>query len=146
MGAPAEKGGIWGNSPRALLLGGLALAILVAAVLVATMAGGRAPAETGGEVTGDLSGSNDPADDSNASPSGRTVDGAATGMIEHADDPVATGVDRACSMFRDGATVEQFTAWFEADVGTVGPTEQELIQVIMVQALTETCPEVIPKG
>jgi hypothetical protein len=118
----------------------------VAAVLVATMAGGRPSDETGGEVPGDLSGSSDPSDGSSASSSGRAGDGAAAGMIEHADDPVATGVDRACSMFRDGATVEQFTAWFEADVGTVGPAEQVLVQAIVVQALTETCPEVIPTG
>jgi len=61
-----------------------------------------------------------------------------------AEDPVEAGALVACTEFRDGATVVQFAAWFEAEFETVGPEEEELFQAIVLHALTQSCPEVIP--
>jgi hypothetical protein len=49
-------------------------------------------------------------------------------------------------MFGEGATVKDFAAWFEAEIGDVGQAEEELFQAIIVEALTEACPEVVSTG
>ena len=134
--------------PRLLLLGGLALAVLVAALFVAVLAIGDTPQAD--PATGPSSGSEtDPGhdiEDAAQSSDGFALVGSVSGQIGSSDDPLTAGVGVACAMFGDGATVKAFAAWFEADIGAVGQAEEELFQAIIVEALTETCPEVVSTG
>ena len=61
-----------------------------------------------------------------------------------AEDPVEAGAVLVCDQFRNGATVVQVASWFETQVETVGPEEEALFQAIVLHALTESCPEVVP--
>jgi hypothetical protein len=134
--------------PRLLLLGGLALAVLVAALFVAVLATGETPQAI--PATGPASGSEtDPDHDTEdaAKPSdGLALAGTVAGQIGSSDDPLTAGVGVACEMFGEGATVKDFAAWFEAEIGDVGQAEEELFQAIIVEALTEACPEVVSTG
>jgi len=134
--------------PRLLLLGGLALAVLVAALFVAVLAIGETPQAN--PATGPATGSEtDPGHDTEdavQSSDGFALVGSVAGQIGSSDDPLTAGVGVACEMFGDGATVKDFAAWFEADIGAVGQAEEELFQAIIVEALTETCPEVVSTG
>ena len=119
---------------RTLLLGGLAGAVLVTAtlLLVLTLRSGESPGPEAGDTQ-----------DGVVTAQGTGSPGIGSGVIGSADDPVGVGVNTACAMFREGATVEDFAVWFEADIGEVGPADEELFRVILLEALTETCPEVI---
>jgi hypothetical protein len=122
---------------RMLLLGGLSGAVLIAAALIlATMLGGGAPVEGPGALGSDSGvspGSSPQSQDSNLG----------VGVIGSSQDPKILGVETACAMFLDGATVDDFAVWFEADIGAVGPAEEDLFHAIVLEALTEECPEVI---
>jgi hypothetical protein len=113
-----------------LLLGGLVLSLVVIALaLLATKDG------TGAATT------------LQAGASSFTALGSGVGAGESflaAEDPVEAGAVLACAQFRDGVTVVQLAEWFEAEVGTVGPEDEELFQAIVLRALTVSCPEVIP--
>jgi hypothetical protein len=112
-----------------LLLGGLVLLMIVAAL--ALLAAEDDPPGVGTAVqNGEVS--------PLAIPSPSVVD------LLGDEDPVETGALLACAQFANGTTVVQFADWFEAEVGTVGPEEEELFQAIVLHALTESCPEVIP--
>jgi hypothetical protein len=114
-----------------LLLGGLALLLIVAALALLS-----AKNETG-RVATTLQGGE----------SSVVTPGSGVGVGESflgAEDPVEAGAVLACTQFRDGATVIEVAGWFEAEVGTVGPEEEELFRAIVLHALTESCPEVIP--
>jgi hypothetical protein len=143
----AEKGESRELSPRGLLLGGLSAAVLLAAMVVAVLAGAEPPstAAPNGDVTKHLAppGPDSPVGDDDQSDQ-RAVSPAA-GFIMSAADPQSAGVEAACAMFRNGSTVAEFASWFEADIGVVRPEEEALIRAIVLEALTETCPEVIPE-
>jgi hypothetical protein len=119
---------------RMLLLGGLAGAVLVTGglSLVITLEGGGSPIPGAGS-TGD----NAVTDQGTGSPD------VGPGVVGSAEDPVSLGVETACTMFRQGATVDEFAVWFEADIGVVGAADEELFREILLEALTETCPEVV---
>jgi hypothetical protein len=113
-----------------LLLGGLVLLLVVIALTLLAAKDGTGVATT-----------------LQAGESSFTALGTGVGAGESflaADDPVEAGAVLACAQFRDGVTVLEFADWFEANVGTVGPEEEELFRAIVLRALTESCPEVIP--
>jgi hypothetical protein len=117
-----------------LLLGGLVLLMIVAALALLS-----AEDETP-EVDTALS-------NGTARQSGDGSSIAAEGVVEDllgSEDPVDSGAALACAQFANGTTVVQFAEWFEAEVGTVGPEEEELFRAIVLRALTDSCPEVIP--
>ncbi|MEX0863256.1 MAG: hypothetical protein WD269_00100 [Acidimicrobiia bacterium] len=123
---------------RMLLLAGLAGAVLIVAALVLAATVGETPS----------SGPGDGGTETNAAPDTESVSQDVTGdsnegVIGSSEDPITVGVDAACAMFHQGATVAEFAAWFEADVGDVGTAEEELFRAILLEALTERCPEVI---
>jgi hypothetical protein len=114
-----------------LLLGGLVLLFVVAALALLS-----AKDETGGVATTLQGGESSVA-----------IPGSGVGVGESilaAEDPVEAGAVLACTQFRDGATVVEFADWFKAEIGTVGPEQEELFRAIVLHALTESCPEVIP--
>lgn len=113
-----------------LLLGGLVLLMVVAALALLSAEDERGVA------------TNPQGGQSSVATPGSGV-GAAESFLG-AEDPVEAGAMLACTQFRDGATVVQFADWFEAEVGTVGPEEEELFRAIILRALNESCPEVIP--
>jgi hypothetical protein len=113
-----------------LLLGGLVLLLAVIALALLAAKDGRAEDST-------LQG-----EESSVTTSSSSV-GVGEGFLR-AEDPVEAGAVFACTQFRDGATVVQVADWFEAEVGTVGPEEEELFRAIVLRALTESCPEVVP--
>jgi hypothetical protein len=112
-----------------LLLGVMAGIIPIVAALSLTIGDGAAPAtDQGGRAN---------------SPPG---DGASpvlspAGVLGSAEDPRAAGVEQACAMFGEGATVDDFAIWFEADIGEIGAAEEEMFREILLEALTVTCPE-----
>jgi hypothetical protein len=114
-----------------LLLGGLVFLIIV--VVVALLS---AKDETGGVAT-TLQGG-----ESSVATSGSGV-GVGESFLA-AEDPVEAGAVLACTQFRDGATVVEVAGWFEAEVRTVGPEQENLFRAIVLHALTDSCPEVIP--
>jgi hypothetical protein len=123
---------------RMLLLAGLAGAVLIVAALVLAATVGETQSSgprAGGSET-------NVAPDTESVSQGVPGDSSA-GVIGSSEDPIIVGVDTACAMFHQGATVAEFAAWFEADVGDVGPPEEELFRAILLEALTEKCPEVI---
>jgi len=125
--------------PRALLLGGLALAVLVAAVMVGLL---TAEGDDGESEGTELARSGSNGDDGGSG----TAEGAEPGIDggTSSEDVLARGVEIGCTMMREGATVNDFAIWFESDVGSAGPEEIELFQAMLVEALTVECPEVIP--
>jgi hypothetical protein len=129
-----EKGAVRRTHVWLLLLGGLVLLMIVAALALLS-----AEDETL-EVDTALS-------NGTALQSGDGSSVAAVGVVEdllRSEDPVDAGALLACAQFRNGATVVQFAEWFEAEIGTVGPEEEELFRAIVLRALTDSCPEVIP--
>lgn len=126
-----------------LLLGGLTLLIVVTAVLLALRSteiaaqgapvGESAIDDTEALPAADVAGGEAPKPGSGGSP--LTV-----------DNPVEALTLEACSQFAAGATVVDFAAWFEAEVGPVGAEEEALFQTTVLRALSQTCPEVIPSG
>jgi hypothetical protein len=126
----AEKEAARRSHAWLLLLGGLVLVLVVIALALLAAKDGRGVATTlqAGESSFAALGS-----------------GVGTGeSFLAAEDPVEAGAVLACAQFRGGVTVVQLAEWFEAEVGTVGPGEEELFQAIVLRALTESCPEVIP--
>lgn len=127
-----------------LLLGGLTLLVAVAAVWLAW----RLP-----EISADnLSSVGEAAVEKTAelpvaSTEGVEAPGRVTGVSQSTvDHPVDALVLEACSQFAAGATVAEFAAWFEAEVGAAGAEGEALFQDILLRALGQTCPEVIPTG
>lgn len=127
-----EKGAVRRTHVWLLLLGGLVLLMIVAALALLS-----AEDETGGVAT-TLQGG-----ESSVATPGSGVGAGERFLV--AEDRVEAGAVLACTQFRDGATVVEVADWFEAEVGTVGPEQEELFQAIVLHALTESCPAVIPR-
>jgi hypothetical protein len=125
-----------------LLLGGLAAAVLIiATALILAMALGD---ETTTAAPGVGGGGLDASTDGSAAGENRdSLVLSPTGVLGGATDPVGAGVETACAMFHGGATVDDFAIWFRADIGSVGGAEEEMFREILLEALTEECPEVL---
>jgi hypothetical protein len=120
------------GSRRMLILGVLAGAVAIVTVLILAIGPGDGATPMRNGSGGSPSGDGSPV----LSP---------TGVLGSAEDPRAAGVVMACAMFEDGATVDDFAIWFEADIGTVGAAEEEMFREILLEALTEACPEVLDR-
>ncbi|HKX75924.1 MAG TPA: hypothetical protein VJR05_11120 [Acidimicrobiia bacterium] len=129
-----------------LLLGGLILLIVVTAVLLALRSTEIAAQGANSAPVGQSA-----IDDGEALPAAGVAGGEAPepgsgGSPLTVDNPVEALALEACSQFAAGATVVDFAAWFEAEVGPVGAEEEALFQTTVLRALSQTCPEVIPSG
>lgn len=129
-----------------LLLGGLTLLIVVTAVLLALRS-----TEIRAQVGNSTPSGESALENTEALPAAGVAGGEApepgTGdSPSTVDNPVEALALEACSQFGAGATVVEFAAWFEAEVGPVGVEEEALFQATVLRALSQTCPEVIPPG
>jgi hypothetical protein len=138
-----EKEAARRNRAWLLLLGGLVILIVVTAVMLALQAVEKESSGLVGRVDG--SGSNQVAKEAGDEPTFGTTEGVE--QTGESGDPVAVvspgEVDAtvACQHFRNGETVAQFAAWY----GTVaGSGHEEQFQQLLLDALTQVCPEVIP--
>lgn len=72
-----------------------------------------------------------------------STDGSAKTSASRDEDTVESLTVEACLRFRKGATVAEFSTWFEHNV-ELGAGSKEMFGTIISRALTEECPEVVP--
>jgi hypothetical protein len=138
-----EKEAARRNRAWLLLLGGLVVLVVATAVMLGLRAVERDDPSLIGQVDGGAS--TQVVEQAADTPAGGLSGGAAQARQDEDPaevvDPGEVDATVACQHFRNGETVAEFAAWYGTAVGS---GHEEQFQQLIIGALTQVCPEVIP--